>query len=263
MTMNSSEEQERRHRFAMDYINSPEAQRFYKWRRRHEANVFNAHFYDREPITEDQVRLRVEKASEFFDLPVPLMVEGCDALAEITFTSEKELGSEIRYDVARLEKAGINNPDAFDVMLTHELSHQFLADKTFSFCRNENWSVELACDFIAGVRCLSAMLASGKYKYAVGTMKVSETHPPGEFRMKAVKSGYEFAQWLSKRNVRASAQWALSGVTQFLLSNSKELNRAFLEFVESPPQPPKERDIMSLPDSNLIKQYILKHGSKI
>lgn len=258
----SPEERMKRHEDAIVYMNSPEAQAFYKLLRRHEANPFNALFYDKEPISEEQIQKRVERASKFFDLPIPTMVDNCESLAKITFTSYSELGSEIRYDVRKLEEIGINNLDAFDAMLTHELSHQFLAEKEFNFCQNANWCKELACDFIVGARCSSEMIASGKYKYAVSIMRASDSHPSGEFRLKAVKSGFDFSEWLLRHRMRPTAQSAMLGITQFLCANSKNLNESFLMFITNPPKSSKPINVMDLPDSNLIKQYVLKHRTK-
>lgn len=235
--------------------------RFYKIRRRHEANVFNAHFKDIEPITEEDIKQRVKRASVFFDLPVPDMIDRCETLAKITFSNFSELGSEIAYDIEKLRRIGINNPDAFDAMLTHELSHQFLADYCFSFCKCYAWSMELACDFMVGVRCSASYIASGKYKYAVSQMKASVSHPDGSFRIKAVEAGFDFAERLHRKGKRLFIGYALPGITRFLCVNSQALNEAYHRFLTAlSPPPQKERNIMDYPDSNLIKQYLLKHG---
>lgn len=256
----SHEEKDRRHKAAIAYISSPEAHAFYRLLRRHECNVFNALFYDKETITEEDIRARVTRASEFFDLPIPTMIDKCETLAKITYSNSAELGSEIQYDIKKLYEIGINNLDAFDAMLSHELSHQYLATRRFNFCQNPQWCIELACDFIVGVRCSANMIASGKYKYAVSTMKASPSHPDGSFRLNAVKSGFDFAEWLFRKRRRPTVNEAMIGLTRFLCSNSKALNESFYKFLTTPPPvPSKQRDIMDYPDSNLIKQAVLKH----
>ena len=253
------EEREQRHREALSVMNSPEMQAYYKLRRRHECNPFNAHFYDKEIITEEKIRDRVKRAAEFFELPVPIMIGKCESLAKITFTNATELGSEIQYSVKKLHDIGINNLDAFDAMLTHELSHQFLEGKRFNFCRNRKWSVELACDFIVGIRCSVDKIASGKYKYAVSVMKASPTHPAGSFRLEAVKKGFEFAEWLFRKKRKPTAHSALLGITRFLSVYSKALNEAYHKFLTAPETvTTKPKDIMDYPNSNLLKQAILK-----
>lgn len=259
----SPEEKERRYKDAIAYVSSPEAHEFYKLLRRHECNIFNALFYDREPLTEEEVRIRVKKASEFFDLPIPTLIDQCETLAKITFSDSSELGSEIQYDIKKLYEIGINNPDAFDAMLTHELSHQFLASQKFNFCQNKQWCIELACDFIVGVRCSANMIASGKYKYAVSTMKTSASHPDGSYRLNAVKSGFDFAEWLFRKGHRPTASSAMLGLIRFLLTHSKSLNDSYYRFLTTPPAPPQRpRDIMDLPDSNLLKQAVLKYRAE-
>lgn len=256
----SQEERERRCQEAYSYINSPEAQAFYKLLRRHESNPFNALFYDKEPLTEEEIQARVEKASEFFSLPIPTLINQCETLAKITFSDSNSLGSEIQYDVKKLYEIGINNLDAFDAMLTHELSHQFVANRSFNFCQNKQWCIELACDFIVGVRCSANRIASGKYKYAVSTMKVSATHPDGSFRVNAVKSGFDFAEWLFRKKQRPTAECAIVGLNRFLISNSRALNESYYTFLSTLDKPPqKPIDIMNLPDSNLLKQAVLKY----
>lgn len=246
------------HERSIAYTNSTTAQ-WFKFLRRHEANVFNALFTDRELITEQDIDKRVKRTALFFDLPIPTILKSSDCLAKISFTDQAELGSEIRYDIKKLDEIGINNVDAFEALLTHELSHQYLATYRFNFCRNKNWSMELACDFIVGVRCSANMIASGKYKYAVSQMKASETHPDGEFRLKAVKTGFDFAEWLMRHGKRPTAEMALIGINKFLCEQSALLNESFFRFLTTPPPlSPKERDIMDLPDNNLIKQYVLK-----
>lgn len=259
----SPEEKERRHKEAIAYISSPEAHAFYRLLRRHECNPFNALFYDIEPLTEEGIRVRVKRASEFFDLPIPTMIGECETLAKITFSDSAELGSELQYDIKKLNEIGINNVDAFDAMLTHELSHQFVAGRRFNFCENRQWCDELACDFIVGVRCSVNMIASGKYKYAVSTMRTSATHPDGSFRLKAVKSGFDFAEWLFRKKQRPTAEVAMLGLTRFLIANSKELNYSYHKFLTTPQVPPqKPIDIMDLPDSNLLKQAVLNHRAE-
>ena len=255
----STEERERRYKEGIAYITSPEAKEFYRILRRHECNVFNALFKDKETITEEVVKIRVRRAADFFNLPMPILIDDCEVLAKISYTDYTELGSEIRYDISKLKEIGINNEDAFEAMLTHELSHQFLSKISFNFCRNRMWCYELACDFIVGVRCSSGMIASGKYKYAVSQMKTSTTHPDGKFRLKAVKEGFDFAELLLRKGIKVNAQSALIGINRFLCANSKELNESFYLFLQTPEsQPQKEKDIMDYPDNNLIKQYVLK-----
>jgi len=98
---------------------------FAKFTRRNVSNIFNAHFYDKEMITEDAINDRVSKTANFFNLPAPMLLKASECLAQISFSEITELGSEIRYNLVRLEELGVNNLDAFDAILTHEIGHQF------------------------------------------------------------------------------------------------------------------------------------------
>lgn len=229
----SEEERTRRYNQTLAYMNSPEAQMFYRYHRRHQNNVFNAHFYDKEKITEDDINRRVRKASQFFELPVPEMISRCETLAKITFTELIELGSEICYDVEKLKEVGINNLDAFEAMLTHELSHQVVAFRKYHFLKNDNWSKELACDFIVGARCRTCALATGKYKYAVSVTEASLTHPGGSFRVKAVKSGFEFADRLIISRRPVTMEYLTLGINLFFCKNSSAINRSLDEYLHT------------------------------
>lgn len=223
----TKEEIEKHYADAIAYMNSPEAQEFYRLLRRHEANPFNALFKDKEPVTEEDIRVIVKRTSEFFNLPIPTLISRCESLAKIAYSDSVELGSEIQYDPKELSDIGIYNVDAFDLMLTHELSHQFLADKNFNFCISYAWCLELSCDFIVGVRCSAYMIASGKYKYAVSVMKASASHPDGIFRYKAAVAGFKFAEWMRSKEVPITADNSLLGLTHFLCIHSKALNTTY------------------------------------
>lgn len=231
--------------------------RFYRWRRRHEASPFNAIFYDREPITEEEIALRVRRAAQFFDLPVPALVAQCETLAMITLQQGTEFGSVIRYDAQKLADLGINNVDAFDDIITHELAHQHLRHRKFHFCKYQDWAVELACDFIVGVRCATAYLSSGKYKYAVAMSKANLSHPPGKLRQKAVEEGFGFIAWLQKKGLPVNLRNAMAGFTRFICRISNELDDYMDDLLDPDLQAPPT-DIMDHPDSNLIKQTLIK-----
>ena len=48
-------------------------QQWMKYMRRHEANVFNAIFYDKEEVTEDDIQRIIADVASFFCLPVNLL----------------------------------------------------------------------------------------------------------------------------------------------------------------------------------------------
>lgn len=232
---------------------------FMKFARRNTPGIFNALFYDKEPITEEDVDKRVKWVAEFFNLPVPALLNSSDCLAQISFSDISDLGSEIRYDLQRLQELGINNLDAFDAILSHEITHQFLADAQFNFCVNQSWAAELACDYIVGYRFGLRDLSSGKYRYVVSQFKESESHPAGIFRINAVVAGYELGCNVRQNNRNHGADYALLGFNLFLCNNSKSLNESYNLFLNTP-APPLTQDnnteLANLPDSNLIKKFL-------
>lgn len=243
------------------YIGSIESKDYYKYLRRHEDNIFNALFYDKEDYSEDILKERILEICDFFDLPFPILIDKSESLASITFTEFSELGSEIRFNVEMLKHCGINNIDAFDTVMCHELTHQYLANKELNFCINKEWSVEFGCDYFVGVRCASRLRASGKYKYVVSKMKASLYHPNGCFRVKAVIAGYDFVNWMISKGIKPDAESSLLGLNYFLCSNSKEINDVYLSLEEPKPDETAEIEVSSLPDTNLIKQALIKYKS--
>ena len=243
------------------YIGSIESKNFYKNLRRHEDNIFNALFYDKEDYSEDILRERISEISDFFDIPFPILIDKSECLASITFTDFSELGSEIRFNVDMLKQCGINNIDAFDTVMCHELTHQYLANKELNFCINRDWSVEFGCDFFVGVRCASRLRASGKYKYAVSRMRASNSHPNGCFRVQAVVAGFDFVNWMISKGIKPDAENSFLGLNYFLCSNSKDINNAYLSLEKSTLEEIVEVEISSLPDTNLIKQALMKYKS--
>ena len=258
----SPEERKKRHENAIAYMNSPEAQAFYKLLRQHEVNPFNALFYDKEDYSEDLLRERIAEISEFFSLPFPKPIDNSEYLASITYTEFTELGSEIRFNVDRLQQCGINNIDAFDAVMCHEVSHQYLADKELNFCFNNNWSIELGCDFFVGVRCASKLRATGKCKYVVSRMSPSETHPGGRFRVMAVMAGFEFVNWMISKGMKIDAEGSLLGLNYFMCTISKQLHMDYLSLEKHKTKGTNEIDISSLAETNLIKQAVQKYNNQ-
>ena len=58
-------------------------QQWMKYMRRHEANVFNAIFYDKEEVTEDDIQRIIADVASFFSLPVPEINGKCESFAEV------------------------------------------------------------------------------------------------------------------------------------------------------------------------------------
>jgi hypothetical protein len=221
-------------------------------------------------ISEDMMHDIIVETAEFFHIPYPTVVEKCERLAEVKINEQSSLHNySLYYNLDLLKKAGANNKDTLTLCLTHELCHEFNKNTTFMLCRSERWTHELACDYICGIRSYRMNLATGKYKYLVGKMSSSITHPPGRVRAEIVAYAREFYHRLffdERRDVTFDT--AMEGFPAFMYRHSKELN-AELQIavrkekdIQLHPQAQKENhlitDTNSLPNSNLIKQYVLK-----
>lgn len=81
-------------------------QQWMKYLRRHEANVFNAMFYDKENVTEDDVQRIIADVSCFFSLPQPEVSSKCESFAEVLL-GDKASECELSYNLEMLQKVGI------------------------------------------------------------------------------------------------------------------------------------------------------------
>ena len=76
-----------------------------KFLRRHEDNVFNGLFFDKEDITPEEVDKFVYDTAMFFDMPLPQVYDTCDTLAKEIGRSGSDY--DIFYNEKLLRDAGI------------------------------------------------------------------------------------------------------------------------------------------------------------
>lgn len=230
-----------------------------KHTRRHEANIFNALFYDKETVDEESVRTILSRVASFFDLPIPSLHNQCESMAKI-ITSDNAKQCELYYNMSMLNNVGINNLDAMQLCLVHEMAHQMLRDYRFRLFHHERWVQELAADFIVGVYSQIHDTASGKYKYAVSIQKASLTHPDGLLR----KSVIEFARKsyaVSPEGRLATMHLSLRTLPYFVLCHLDELKKEWNQVCDELEHPPvvQRIEIENLPNSNLLKQMVMKY----
>lgn len=233
--------------------------------RRHKANFLDVHFMDKENIADVDVMDTASQVAEFFGLPIPLVKEKAETLAEI-ITNENAEDCELHYNLKMMLKAGINNRDTLKLAFVHEISHQLLYKTRFMLFENELWIQELAADLlVGGFSYARGDVATGKYKYILSEMPASLTHPDGKLREKMVVYGRNFIHQLRQQGEYHGIMDMLAGLPSFVYSHYDELQEAWdnldLEEMMREPQKkePKPIDIESLPDTNLIKQAYLKH----
>lgn len=231
--------------------------------RRHEASPFNALFWDKENVSEEYVKAALENVAAFFDMPVPQIHLQCESLVKM-ITSPEAKDCELFYNLQGSYDKGINNKDAVTLCLVHEMGHVVLRGTRFFIFSNELWVQELACDILAGAYAKQFDLATGKYKSVIDKV-VSPTHPTGALRIKAVEFGFDNGFDTEKEKKVPILNRLFRIVPSFVYSNMAELSRDW-KYVKSlewdktyinPPEPEPIR-IEYLPDTNLIKQAVLR-----
>ena len=237
-----------------------------KFVRRHKAGIIDALFLDKDyDIKEVDIKGTIKQVADFFELPVPVIKERAETIAEVV-TSENAAECELYYNWRKMEKSGINNREALKLAFLHELSHQYLYKTRFLLFENELWIQELAADLlVGGFSVLNGDVATGKYKYVVSTQKASLTHPDGKLREKIVVYGRDYVEQLLRQKRYSGIKDILTGLPAFVYSHYQELQESWeaisLEDMMKDEEKPVERpiDYESLPETNLLKQYWLKH----
>lgn len=239
-------------------------QRWFAYLRRHNANIFDVFFKEKENISDEDIVAIIEDVTKFFGLPLPVIQDKCETIAKI-MTSKEGTECELYYDWKLMEKAGINNADTLRLSFVHELSHQTLFNTRFLLFENELWIQELDADMIVGAfSTIGSDVATGKYKYVLAQLPASITHPDGKLRATIVEFGRDYAGKLKQEQKLNDIKDVLTGLPAFVYSHYKELKEDWdmvrLEDVDKE-EPIVETPIgyESLPDTNLLKQYYMKH----
>ena len=231
-----------------------------KHTRRHTANVFNALFFDQESIGDDDIVSIIADVADFFSLPLPVISDKCETFAEILLREDSDK-VELSYNIEMLRKVGINNKDAFTLCFVHEVVHQVLLSYQFELFCNERWIQELAADLTAGLYAESHSLATGKFLYALSRQRYSITHPDGALRKEIVEYGRSYLAHMSDDGEKL-IQTVVKSMPAFVYTHydmlRQDWDEALSEF-EGWPSKPKPIDIETLPDSNLIKQAVIKY----
>ena len=227
-------------------------------------NPHMAEWYDQETV-----EATVREIVSFFGLPMPKMQEVENTVAKIS-TNEDSQETELFYNLKQMQDKSLNNTDALKLCIAHELCHQALRDTMFWIFPNELWIQELACDIVAGAYAEKYFLATNKYKWVINTKDATPTHPEGKLRILAVDYGREnFLQVMSEGDTPLLDR-ILSLVPPFVYEHMLELAKSW-EMVQDldwektffNPPPPKPLDIDSLPDTNLIKQAVLRYRAQL
>lgn len=242
-------------------------QRWLAYLRRHNANIFDVFFKDKENITDDDIVATIGKVAKFFALPVPVLHDKCEAIAKV-MTSSQASECELYYNWQMMEKAGINNHDTLALSFVHELAHELLYDVRFLLFENELWVQELAADMMVGAfSAIGDDVATGKYKYVLRQLPASMTHPDGKLRASIVEFGREYITQLRNQGEVDDIKEVLKGLPAFVYGHYQELQESWskVQLDDGEEDTPKETtpmDYEALPDTNLLKQYYLKHKER-
>lgn len=231
-----------------------------KYLRRHEDNVFNAIFFDKENVKEEDILSIIADVSNFFSIPQPEISSKCNTFAEVLL-GENANKCELSYNIEMLQKTGINNRDAFTLCFVHEMAHQMLFRYRFMLFCSERWIQELAADLTAGLYAERHLLATGKFKYALSCQKYSITHPDGSLRKKIVECGRTYLERMSVDG-KTMMEMVIRMMPAFVYTHYHILESDWgkmTEELELPPSAPKSVCIEELPESNLLKQAIMKY----
>lgn len=242
-------------------------QRWFAYLRKHHANIFDVFFKDLENIADEDFVMVIEEIATFFGIPIPVLRDKCSAILEIA-TAEDAVECELFYNLQLMKKSGINNLDILRLSLVHEISHQLLFSIRFMLFENELWIQELAADMMVGAfSIISGDVTTGKYKYVLRQLPASMTHPDGTLRAAIVEYGREYITQLRKQKKVSVIQEVLKGLPAFVYEHYRELQESWdniqwgneKEDILAETSP---IDYESLPDTNLLKQYYLKHKEK-
>ena len=239
-------------------------QRWFAYLRRHNANIFDVFFKNKEDIADEDIVTVIGSVAKFFALPVPVLHDKCETIAKM-MTSSKASECELYYNWQLMEKAGINNHDTLALAFVHELSHELLYQTRFMLFENEMWIHELAADMMVGAfSAIGDDIATGKYKYVLRQLPASLTHPDGKLRAAIVEYGRDNAAELKQEQKLNDIKDVLTGLPAFVYVHYKELQEAWdmVRLDDADKEDPIVEtpiDYESLPDTNLLKQYYMKH----
>lgn len=242
-------------------------QRWFAYLRRHNANIFDVFFKDKEDIVDETIVAAIEEIAKFFALPVPVLHDKCETIAKV-MTSSQASECELYYNWQLMEKAGINNTDTLRLAFVHELSHEILYQTRFLLFENELWIQELAADMMVGAfSAIGDDVATGKYKYVLRQLSASMSHPDGKLRAAIVEYGREYITLLRQQGEVNNIQEVLKGLPAFVYAHYQELQESWREVQldddeEDAPSEVTSIDYEALPDTNLLKQYYLKHKER-
>lgn len=186
-------------------------------------NPHGAEYFNSEMLLET-----VTQAADFFGLPMPKVTEVEDTVARIK-TNEEAKNTELFYNLKVMQDNGVNNLDALRLCLVHEMCHR-----------------------------------------VVGMKNATPTHPDGQMRKNAVDYSRENLSKVIDKDDSPLLDRILRLVPSFVYEHMLELAKSWKAIEEMDwektffnPPPKASIDIDRLPESNLIKQAVLKYRAQL
>ena len=142
-------------------------------------------------LSNEMIENSVSNASAFFDIDLPASIEpGISTGVALGDTSIYYDDTQF-FNRLQLEQMGITGQDGLDLVMTHEGTHRALQVLETGF---DSYQEELCCDYMAGVRAGLNGMDVSQLENALIELPQDMDHPMGEFRVKAIQEGIEFAQ---------------------------------------------------------------------
>ena len=162
-------------------------------------------------IPDETITSAVSNACEFFGLPeVPIV--NSEGVCVWSNYSQTTLDDVFGLNREQLSEMGIISDDSITLAYTHECAHRALQDFKDISCKNE----ELACDFFAGLYAGLNGLDSTQFEEALSNTIGGETHPDGEFRVKAVEFGKQTAEEIQAQGIVPTFEYCKDRFDDFL-----------------------------------------------
>ena len=166
----------------------------------------------------------IRSACAFFELNYPKKVIDISLLQEggtrvyplDPSTDEDDI---LYYNLSELKALRIKNKESFSLIMTHECAHRYFQNGwKFQGRNNGQWEQELACDYFMGARAAIEGMNPQQVIDALGSTHGADTHPDGDIREDAIKSGYNLACYFLQQGRRPSLEDCRMGLNQFLFA---------------------------------------------
>lgn len=183
----------------------------------------------------------INEACHFFGIPFPLFSKDLtdNNLGKTMFYSKNNNSNSfaddvITYNLKQLKELGVNNVDAFSLVMTHECAHRLLQNTSLPGLNKGQWEQELCCDFFMGVRCgldKFCFNALDNIRKALLKSSGAVTHPTGKLRYDVISYGITYVGYMDLiHNKRRSIAEYLQIFETWRQKHADEIKQAQIPF---------------------------------